>query len=64
MRSAPKGTGGHKVGGYLYINAAIMVRLLLWPSKQHKEGISKYYIYINKKLVKLEPQTFFSSLKI
>lgn len=52
MRSAPKGTGGHKVGGYLYINAAIMVRLLLWPSKQHKEGISKYYIYINKKLVK------------
>lgn len=49
MRSAPKGTGGFKIGGYKFNNLETMDPLSLLRTKPQKKVINKSYICTNKK---------------
>ena len=45
IRSAPKGTGAYKIGGYNSIYSVIMGRLLAFQAKSRQKVTNKFYGY-------------------
>lgn len=57
IRSAPGGTGGHKLGGYFFLfTSEIMVQQLQLAMKLIKKATNKFCIFGMERLVKLEAQ--------